>query len=42
MGNWVAAAGVMLWRVLSYDGNGYVNMNYYYAHAVQQSSTLTA
>ena len=39
--DWAAAAGAALWLVLSYNCSGYVNMNYHYAHAVQQSSMST-
>ena len=40
-GNWAASAGAMLWLALSDDYDGYVNLNYNYAAAVQQSSTPT-
>ena len=41
IGNWVAATDARLWLVLSFNYNDYVNMNYHYAHAVQQSSMST-
>ena len=41
MVNWAAAADDRLCLVLGYNYNGYVMMNYHYAHAVLQSSTRT-
>ena len=39
--DWAAAADDRLWLVLGYNYNGYVMMNYQYAHAVEHSSTST-